>query len=159
MAEKKTTTAKPAAESAPASVAPVFKPDFDFSKLFADMKVPAMPDMEAVLAAHKRNLEALSEANRVALEGAQAVARRHMEIMQSTMTGLTETLKGMSVTEKPAERAAKQAELLKQAYENAVSNTRELGDLIQKSNTEAMQKLNHRFSEAMTEMKTLFKKA
>jgi phasin family protein len=153
----KTTTAKPAEAPTPATSS--FKPDFDFSKLFADMKVPAMPDMEAVLAAHKRNLEALSEANRVALEGAQAVARRHMEIMQSTMTGLTDTLKGMSMTDKPADRAAKQAELLKQAYENAVSNTRELGDLIQKSNTEAMQKLNHRFSEAMTEMKTLFKKS
>jgi len=132
--------------------------DFDFTKLFSEMKVPAMPDMEAVLAAHKRNLEALSDANRVALEGAQAVARRHMEIMQSTMTGLTETLKAMSVTEPPATRAAKQAELLKQAYENAVSNTRELGDLIQKSNAEAMGKLNHRFSEAMTEMKNLFKR-
>jgi phasin family protein len=155
MAEKKippdTVAAKPPAM-------PAFMTDFDFTKMFHDMKVPAMPDMEAVLSAHKRNLEALSEANRVALEGAQAVARRHMEIMQSTMSGLTETLKGMSVTEPPATRAAKQAELLKQAYENAVSNTRELGDLIQKSNAEAMGKLNHRFSEAMTEMKSLFKK-
>lgn len=137
---------------------PNFGTEFDITKLFSEMKVPAMPDMEAVLAAHKRNLEALSDANRVALEGAQAVARRHLEIMQSTMSGLTETLKSISVTDAPANRAAKQAELLKQAYENAVSNTRELGDLIQKSNTEAMQKLNHRFSEAMTEMKTLFKK-
>ncbi|OYV24600.1 MAG: phasin [Rhodospirillales bacterium 20-58-10] len=137
---------------------PAFMKEFDVSKMFSEMKVPPMPDMEAILAAHKRNLEAISDANRVALEGAQAVARRHMEIMQSTMSGLTETLKGMSVTEKPAERAAKQAELLKQAYENAVSNTRELGDLIQKSNAEAMEKLNHRFSEAMGEMKTLFKK-
>ena len=76
--------------------------DFDFSKLFGDMKVPPMPDMEAVLSAHKRNLEALSEANRVALEGAQAVARRHMEIMQSTMSGLTATLKELSVSESPA---------------------------------------------------------
>jgi phasin family protein len=81
-----------------------------------------------------------------------------MEIMQATMTGLTATLKDLSVTDSPATRAAKQADLLKQAYENAVSNTRELGDLIQKSNTEAMQRLNHRFSEAMTEMKALFKK-
>jgi len=132
--------------------------DFDFSKLFGDMKVPPMPDMEAVLSAHKRNLEALSEANRVALEGAQAVARRHMEIMQSTMSGLTATLKELSVSESPATRAAKQTDLLKQAYENAVSNTRELGDLIQKSNSEAMSKLNDRFSEEMTEMKALFKK-
>ncbi len=132
--------------------------DFDFSKVFKDMKIPPMPDMEVVLAAHKRNLEALTEANRVALEGAQAVAKRHLEIMQSTMSGLTETMKSMSVSEPPAARAAKQADMLKQAYENAVANTRELGDLIQKANSEAMQKLNNRFSEAMTEMKSLFKK-
>jgi phasin family protein len=144
---------KPAAHALPG-----FLKDFDFSKTFSELKVPAIPDMEAILATHKRNLEALSDANRVALEGAQAVARRHLEIMQSTMSELTEGMKSMSVTEAPASRAAKHAELLKHAYENAVSNTRELGDLIQKSNTEAMQKLNHRFSEAMSEMKTLFNK-
>ncbi len=131
--------------------------DFDVSRMFAEMKVPGM-DMEAVLTAHRRNLEALTEANRVALEGAQAVARRHMEIMQATMSGLTTTLKEISVTDTPTVRATKQADLLKQAYENAVMNTRELGDLIQRSNTEAMSKLNHRFSEAMSEMKTLFGK-
>jgi phasin family protein len=132
--------------------------DYDLKKAFGDMKLPAMPDIEVVLATHRRNLEALSEANRVALEGAQAVARRHMEIMQATMSGLTETLKDLSASDTPSARAAKQADLLKQAYENAVSNTRELGDLVQKSNAEAMQKLNLRFSEAMSEMKTLFKK-
>jgi phasin family protein len=63
------------------------------------------------------------------------------------------------MTDTPATRAAKQTDLLKQAYENAVANTRELGDLIQKSNAEAMQKLNTRFSEAMSEMKALFKKS
>jgi phasin family protein len=132
--------------------------DYDLKKVFGEMKLPAMPDIDVVLATHRRNLEALSEANRVALEGAQAVARRHMEIMQSTMAGLTETLKDLSASDGPATRASKQTDLLKQAYENAVSNTRELGDLIQKSNTEAMQKLNQRFSEAMSEMKDVFHK-
>src|ERR1700686_1475464 len=121
--------------------------DYDLKKAFGEMKSPALPDIDVVLATHRRNLEALSEANRVALEGAQAVARRHMEIMQGTMTGLTETLKDLSASDTPATRAAKQTALLKQAYENAVSNTRELGDLIQKSNAEAMEKLNLRFSE------------
>ena len=132
-----------------------FLPDFDFKKLMGDMKIPPMPDMDAVLTAHKRNLEALTEANRVALEGAQAVARRHMEILQSTMSGLTETLKELSSASSSTSRAAKQTELLKQAYENAVANTKELGDLIQKSNSEALQKLNTRVSEAMTEMQTI----
>ncbi len=133
--------------------------DYDISKLFSDMKIPPMPDMEAVVAAHKRNLEALADANRVALEGAQAVARRNMEIMQATMANLAATMKSISVSDSPANRAAKQTDLLKEAYENAVANTRELGDLIQKANAEAIQKLNNRFSEAMTEMKALFKKS
>jgi len=162
---------EPAAPEAPEPVAKIaaepgaaarnfqgFLKGFDFSKLFSEMKVPALPDVEGVLATHKRNLEALSDANRVALEGAQAVARRHLEILQSTMSELTDGIKSLSVTQAPASRAAKQAELLKHAYESAVSNTRELGDLIQKSNTEAMQKLNHRFSEAMNEVKALFNK-
>ncbi len=160
MVEKK--TEKPAAHilDTPAHFLnpPAMLKDFDFSKLFSEMKVPAMPDMEAVMATHKRNLEALAEANRLALEGAQAVARRHYEIMQATIASMTEGMKSLAVAEAPASRAAKQADLLKQAYENAVSNTRELGDLIQKSNAEAMQTLNGRFSEAMTEIKTLFKK-
>ncbi|HVE20804.1 MAG TPA: TIGR01841 family phasin [Acidocella sp.] len=132
--------------------------DFDFKKMFDEMKLPQMPDVEAVLGAHRRNLEALSEANRLALEGAQTVARRHMEIMQATMSGLTQTLREIAATDTPNERAAKHAELLKQAYENAVCNTRELGDLIQKSHAEAMEKLNRRFSEAMTEMQSALKK-
>ncbi len=149
---------KTAFEASPAGQGAAMMRDFDFKKMLKDMKLPPMPDLEAVLVAHRRNLEALSDANRVALEGAQAVARRHMEIMQSTMSDLTKTLREISASDAPNERAAKQADLLKQAYENAVSNTRELGDLIQKSNTEAMQKLNRRFSEAMSEMKDVFHK-
>lgn len=135
-----------------------FIPEFDMKKLMGDVKLPTPPDMEAVLAAYKRNLEALTEANRVALEGAQAVARRHMEIVQSTMSGLSNTMKDLSSNQTPASRAAKQTEMLRKAYEDAVSNTQELGDLIKKSNAEAMNKLNTRFSEAMTEMQRLLEK-
>ena len=139
---------------------PTSKPGaFDPAKFLTDLKLPAMPDVEAVLATHKRNIDAMTEANRVALEGAQAVAQRHMEIMQSTMTELTETLKELTTTTNPAGRAAKHAELLRQTFETSVANTRELSDLIQRSNAEALSKLNARFSEAMREVKDLFDKA
>ncbi|CAG4904889.1 unnamed protein product [Acidocella sp. C78] len=134
---------------------PSFLPDFDFTKAFSAMKLPAMADVEVVLAAYRRNLEALSEANRVALEGAQAVARRHMEIMQKTMTELSEELRGLASVTGSQDRAAKQAELLKNAYESAVANMRDLGDLIQRSSHDAVETLNKRFSEAMDEMKHL----
>jgi phasin family protein len=131
----------------------------EFTRLFSEMKVPTMPDMEALMAAHRRNLETLSAANRVALEGAQAVARRNMEIMQQTMTELTEGIRHFADVDAPAARAARQADMLKTAYERAVANMQEIGDLIQKSNGEALGLLNKRFAEAMEEVKALSTKA
>jgi phasin family protein len=131
----------------------------DFSKLFSEMKMPAMPDIDAFIAANKRNMETLSAANRVALEGAQAVARRHMEIMQASMSELTEGMKSLAGVETPQAKAAKQAELLKSAYEHSVANMKELGDLIQRANAEALGLLHARFVEAMDEVKKLAEKA
>jgi len=127
----------------------------DFTKMFSEMKMPPLPDMEALLTAQRRNMEAMSAANKIALEGAQAVAKRHMEIMQQTMGEMTETLRSLASTEGAQAKAAKQAELLKRAYERTVSNTKELSDLIARSNGEAIGTLNKRFTEAMDEVKQL----
>ncbi|WP_428483980.1 phasin family protein [Rhodopila sp.] len=135
---------------------PKIMPEFgDFTKLFAELKFPAMPDMEAFVSASRRNIETLTAANKVALEGAQAVARRHMEIVQQNMAELTEAMQTLSTAEAPHAKAAKQAELLKLAYERSVENIKELSDLIQQSNTEALKLLNQRFTEAMDEVKLL----
>ena len=129
----------------------------EFTRMFA--KLPQGPSAEALMTAHQRNIEALSAANRIALEGAQAVARRHMEIMQQTMGELTETLRAMAAPEAPQAKAAQQTELLKRAYEHAVANTRELSDLIQRSNGEALEALNKRIAEALDEVKSLVDRA
>jgi phasin family protein len=135
-------------------------PDFnDFSRMFADMKFPAVPDMDAFVTATRRNMEVFTAANRIALEGAQAVARRHTEIMQQSMTDMAEVMRALATTETPQAKAARQAEMLKHAYEQAVANMKELHDLMQKSHEEAMGLLNRRFAEAMDEAKTLAGKA
>jgi phasin family protein len=134
-------------------------PDFDFTKMFAELKLPGLPNMDVFVAASRRNMEMLSGANRIALEGAQAVARRHMEIMQQNMMEVTEAMKALSSIEAPQAKAAKQAELLKAAYEHAVANMKELSDLIQHSSGEALALINKRFAEAMDEVKTLAQKA
>jgi phasin family protein len=131
----------------------------DFTRFFADMKLPALPDLEAFVTANRKNLETLSAANRVALEGAQAVARRHMEIVQSSMAELTEGMQALAAADAPQAKAAKQAELLKQAYQHAVAHMKELSDLIQQSNAEALALINQRFAEAMDEVKALAEKA
>lgn len=132
--------------------------DFDFTRMMADLKLPAMPDMEAFLGHHRKNMETLSQANRVALEGAQAVARRHMELAQQAMSELGEAMKAISAAEPPQAKAAKQAELVKSSYARAVSNMKEISDLIQRSNAEALELINRRFAEAMDEVKGMMEK-
>ena len=131
-------------------------PDFgEFSRMFADMKFPAMPDMGAFVTATRRNMDVLAAANRVAMEGAQAVARRHSEIMQQSMAEMAEAMQSLSTNEPPQAKAARQAELLKQAYEHAVANMKELHDLMQKSHEEAMGLRNSRCAVALDEVKAL----
>lgn len=126
----------------------------DFTRMFADMKLPALPGAEALIAAHRRNFEALSAANRIALEGAQAVAKRNLEIMQHTMTEMTETMRALAAADAP-----QAADRLKTAYERSVQNFREVSDLIQRANGEAIGPLNKRIGEAMDEVKLLIEKA
>lgn len=133
-------------------------PQDEFMKMFSEFKMPSMPDMSAFAEAQKRNLEALTTANKLAMEGAQAVARRNVEIMQQALSEMTEAAQSMASQEPAAAKAARQAELLKAAYEKAVANMKEIGDLIQKSNGEALGVLNARFTAAMEEVKGLVAK-
>ena len=82
-----------------------------------------------------------------------------MEMMQGSMAELTEAMKALASTDTPQAKAARQAELLKQAYQHAVAHMKELSDLIQQSNAEALALLNSRFVEAMDEVKVLAGKA
>lgn len=134
---------------------PGTKPELDVMRMLADFRLPAMPDLEVLAASQRKNLEALSNANRVALEGAQTIARRHMEIMQQAMSEMTQAVQQLASQEAPQARAARQAELMKLGYERAVANLKELADLIQKSNQEALTVLNRRFAEAMDEVRAL----
>ena len=131
------------------------RPEGDVMRMLAEFRLPGLPDMEQLAAAQRRNFEALSAANKVALEGAQAVARRHMEILQQSTSEMTQAMHSMAGAQDPQARATKQAEMLKSAYERAVGNMREVADLIQKSNTEALSLLNQRFAEAMDEVKAM----
>ena len=60
---------------------------FDMSnvtKAFSEMKLPGL-DVEAVVAAQRKNLEAFTQANQLAVEGAQSFARRQVEIIRQAV--------------------------------------------------------------------------
>jgi phasin family protein len=129
-----------------------------FAKRIAEMQSLVIPDVDALTTGHRRNMEALSAAYRATLEGAQAVARRNAEIMQQAMAEMQEAVKAVASAQAPEEKAAKQLELLKAAYQHSVANMKELTELIQKANAEALGLLSRRFSEGMDEVKELMER-
>lgn len=132
--------------------------EMDVSKVLAEFKLPGV-DVDAILASQRKNIEAVTAANQLAIEGMQAVVRRQAEILRTTLeeTGslLTEALSAGS----PEDKAAKQAELVKTAFEKALSNMKELAELVAKSNNEAANVISKRVSEGLDELKTALAKA
>ena len=126
----------------------------EFSKMLKQYDLPGV-DMDALMASQKKNLEALTQANRLALEGMQAVAKRQTEILQETMNEASKAVGVLSKAGSPTEVAAKQAELAKDAFERAVSNMRELAEMVAKSSGEATSMMNARISATLDEIKDM----
>lgn len=127
-----------------------------FNKAFTEYKIPGV-DMSAVLEHQRKNVEALTTANKQALQGVQAVASRQSEILKETMEEAVNAMKQLSTAGGPAEVASKQAELLKSALEKALGNMRELAEMSTKANTEAFDVIKNRLTETVGEIKEMAK--
>ncbi len=125
---------------------------FDPTKMLGDLKLPGV-DMEAMMAAQRKNIEAVVSANKVAIEGMQAVAKRQAEILAEYMGTFTSTAQQLAGSGSPQEMTGKQAELVKDAMEKALTNMRELAEMVGKSNTEAFEVINNRVHESLNELK------
>jgi phasin family protein len=113
--------------------------DWDVSK-FADMQklteqfaVPGVPgvDTTVLVEAQRKNMETLTAANRAAYEGA------HREL---------------STASTPQDHFAKQAQLMKQGYEAAIANWRELAEMNAKSGATVADLFSKRVSEGLDEV-------
>jgi phasin family protein len=131
----------------------------DLRRVMGEWKMPNF-DLEAVAQAQRRNIEALTQANQLALEGTQTWLRRNMELARQ---GMEELQSMMSELTKPngsmEDRLARQADFSKKAIEKSLANFREMADLMSKANTEAMNVLTKRVSESLEEVRDFTKAA
>jgi phasin family protein len=126
----------------------------EFGKMFANGKMPTM-DIDAVMAAQRKNIEAFQAANQVAFAGVQAVARRQAELVREASEEMQKLFQDLSAANVD-ERLAKQADAVKSLFETAVANTNELATMVQKTNNEAATVINKRVAENLDEVKAVF---
>ncbi|MGE5271866.1 MAG: phasin family protein [Thiohalocapsa sp.] len=128
--------------------------DFDVTKVFADFRFRPF-DVEAVWAAQRRNIEALSQANQLAVESAQAVARRNIELTRETFEGFSALMRDLAAPASAEERIAKNTEYAKQMLEKGVTHSREIASIATKAGTEAAAVLHKRATEGLDELRSL----
>ena len=131
--------------------------DMDITKVMGDMKLPGV-DLEALMASQRKNIEALTAANKLAFEGFQAVATRQTEILRQTMEELQKMMTEVMSASSPEDRVAKQADMAKAAFEKALSNMKEVAEMVTKSNTEATTVISNRISDSLEELKAMAEK-
>ena len=130
---------------------------FDASKMMSDLKLSGV-DMQALLAAQRKNIEALTAANQLVVQGMQNVAKRQSEILAQAMAEVATAAQQLASAGSPQERTAKQTELSQRAFEKALANMRELAEMISQSNTQAFEVVNQRVSESLEDLKNLVSK-
>jgi phasin family protein len=126
--------------------------DFDVTKMFADFRMRPF-DVEAMWAAQRRNLEAFTQANQLAVEGAHALVKRQIEMTQQTFEDLSTLVREMSQPSSTEDRIAKHTEYTKKAIDKGLNHGREITMMAAKTGTDAAEVLQKRATEGLDEMR------
>ena len=110
----------------------LFKNSFDFSSL---------------VEAQRRNIEALSAANQVVVEGTQAIFRRQAEVIRTNVEDGLKASKDLLTSGTPETNLTKQADFAKSVFESTLSNLREVTEMVTKSGFEAFDLINKQAAE------------
>ena len=131
-----------------------FPYDFtDFAELMKGYQLPGV-DWQELMASQQKNVEAVTKANQVLFEGAQAVVQREVEILQKAMQEFAEASRDMLHEGDAQAQTQKRLELAKASFETALQNMRELAELATRSNREALELINQRAIESFDEIRS-----
>ncbi|EHK56253.1 phasin family protein [Allomesorhizobium alhagi] len=128
-----------------------------FSNFGRDLKMPNV-DIEAILNHHRKNLEALQKSAAASASGAQDLMAKQRQILQDTMSEITDMAQSYRAPGNPQEMMTKQAEFVRRSFETAVKNASEAAEIIKKSGTESVEVLRERIRETMEEIRQGYEK-
>ena len=137
----------------------------DFTKFFGEFKLPQFGDVklptvnvEGIVEAQRKNVAALTTANQAAFATFKTLAERQVDMIKAATEEFSKASSEILSAATFEEKATKQADVAKKAYEAAISNLRELSEIVAKSNTTSLDAINARVAELVEEVKALVAK-
>ena len=122
----------------------------DIKKLIEKFQLPSV-DIDALIDWQRRDLEALTEANRQASEGLKALVERRNEILRETLAEWQAAVKDATSTE----AMSKRADAAKQGMQKAMANFRELSEMEARARNNAWKVVQERMQENMANLQKL----
>jgi phasin family protein len=123
----------------------------DVTKMLEQFKVPGI-DMTSFIAARQKDIAAVVESNKKAMEGMQALAKKQTEMLANAMQEIQTASKNLSGD---LSNPAKHTEMAQKAYAKALADMKALADIGQKAQTESLAVISKRASENLEEIKKL----
>jgi phasin family protein len=128
-----------------------FNPFGDVTKMFEQFKVPGV-DMSAMVETRRKDVEALIEANKAALESMQAIANKQAEMMTEAMQSLQQAVQAPGGAKVDP---ARQTEVARKVFETTLSDMKELAEMARKSQVDAIALVAQRATEHVQEIQKL----
>lgn len=124
-----------------------------FTKMLEGFRMPGL-DVPALMDNQRKNVEALTQAAQIVTQGVTEVSQKQAEVLRSTVEQAV-AIAGSIKAGDPAATAQAQQEFVRQAFETAVTNARELAEMVGKSNREAYQTIERRMQEGLEQLRTM----
>ncbi|MCB1562080.1 MAG: phasin family protein [Alphaproteobacteria bacterium] len=129
----------------------------DISKLLGGSS-SAPFDMALFLESQRKNMQAMTEAQALAIENMRALAQKQSEALSQMIEDNSVIAREIMAEGSPEKKMAKNADIFKTVYERNIRNLQDMSDMIGKSGQEASEIINKRVSASMNEIKTLLEK-
>jgi phasin family protein len=123
-----------------------------FNKFGGDLSLPKL-DVERMVEAQRKNIDALGRASQAASEGAQALAVKQREILETAFRETTQAVRDFKPMGNPTEVVAKQSEFARKAFEAALQNTRDVAELAKKAVGDPATIIKDRMQENLNELR------
>ncbi|HZC95487.1 MAG TPA: phasin family protein [Bradyrhizobium sp.] len=122
----------------------------DLKKLIEKFQLPSV-DIDALIDWQRKDLEALTEANRQASEGIKALVERRNDILREVLSEWQAAVKDAMSTE----AMSKRAEVAQQGIQKAIANFRELAEMETQARNNAWKVVQERMQENMSNLQKL----
>ena len=131
--------------------------DFDFSKFAGEFKRPTM-NVESFVETARKNFAVMTSATTAAVETMKAIGQRQGDMVRAAMEDFSKHGSEVLAAATVEEKVIKQIDFAKKSYETAIANTKEIADLVGKSQADAFEALSARVAELTEEVKAAIAK-